>query len=185
MENWFFQFFPSSDVTRALKIFQLKSSIFECPRDVTWWENQFSMQHLRLPKTGNSNLVILLTLVITKVQKLQNLAADLGPVLALFFSLHSVLHFRSTISRLLRYAAFSFTGRRTTTCLKIVQARVGMSDLTNRFSRPTASFWSRFRDRPWIRRACRCWRTSTKFCKSTKHGERSETGNCFRLKTEK
>ena len=35
MENWFF---PSSDVTRALKNFQLKSSIFELPRDVTWWE---------------------------------------------------------------------------------------------------------------------------------------------------
>ena len=32
------QFFPSSDVTSALKIFQLKSSIFERPRDVTWWE---------------------------------------------------------------------------------------------------------------------------------------------------
>ena len=32
MENWFF---PSSDVTRALKIFQPKSSLFECPCDVT------------------------------------------------------------------------------------------------------------------------------------------------------
>ena len=30
--------FPSSDVTRALKFFHLKSSIFECPCDITWWE---------------------------------------------------------------------------------------------------------------------------------------------------
>ena len=35
MDNWFFQ---SSDVTRALNFFQLKSSIFERPHDVTWWE---------------------------------------------------------------------------------------------------------------------------------------------------
>ena len=36
----------SSDVMRALKIFHLKSSIFERPRDVTWWKNQFSMERI-------------------------------------------------------------------------------------------------------------------------------------------
>ena len=32
------RFVPSSDVMSTLKIFQLKSSIFERPRDVTWWK---------------------------------------------------------------------------------------------------------------------------------------------------
>ena len=39
MENRFFQFFPSSDVTRALKIFQLKSSILSALVTSLDWKN--------------------------------------------------------------------------------------------------------------------------------------------------
>ena len=51
MENWFFQFFASSDVTRALKLFQLKSSILSALMMSLDGKNQFSMEGAHWAKT--------------------------------------------------------------------------------------------------------------------------------------
>ena len=71
MENWFFQFFPSSDVTRALKIFQLKGSIFWAP---SWrhlmgktGKTSFPWSVYIGPKPGNSKPSISITLLYTKL----------------------------------------------------------------------------------------------------------------------
>ena len=47
------KFFPSSDIMNAsmLKNFQLKELHFEHPRDLTWWEKQFSMEGAHCAKT--------------------------------------------------------------------------------------------------------------------------------------